>query len=80
LREFLRPKSQSAARRAGEVLERAIESLSDMPHRGLPVHGTRYRELIAPFGRAAYILRYFVDDERGEVIVLRIWHSREQRG
>jgi plasmid stabilization system protein ParE len=80
LKAFLRPKSPSTAERAGEVIEKAMDSLSFMPRRGRPILGTEFRELIAPFGKGAYILRYVVDDDLDAVIVLRIWHSREQRG
>jgi plasmid stabilization system protein ParE len=35
--------------------------------------------LIVPFGRSAYIVRFAHDAERVEVVILRIWHSREAR-
>jgi plasmid stabilization system protein ParE len=37
------------------------------------------RELIVPFGRSAYVVRYAPLTEREEIVVLRIWHGREQR-
>jgi plasmid stabilization system protein ParE len=33
--------------------------------------------VVAPFGRGAYVLRYRIDDDA--VVVLRVWHSREER-
>jgi hypothetical protein len=37
------------------------------------------RELIVPFGKSAYVLRYTHLADAGEVVVLHIWHGREQR-
>jgi toxin ParE1/3/4 len=79
LRDFLSSKSPNAARRAGATLETAMASLSEMPRRGRPLVGTEMRELIVRFGASAYVIRYVVDDTRDEVVVLRIWHGREQR-
>ena len=35
------------------------------------------RELVVKFGKSAYVVRYRVTD--GAVIVLRIWHGRQNR-
>jgi plasmid stabilization system protein ParE len=35
--------------------------------------------LIVPFGRSAYIVRYAYLRESDEVVILRVWHGREQR-
>lgn len=49
-----------------------------MPLRGRRIeNGSRELE---PFGKAAYIIVYYVLQEEDEVVVVRIWHSREQRG
>jgi hypothetical protein len=37
------------------------------------------RELIVPFGRSGYVLRYAYRRQTDEVIVLRLWHAREAR-
>jgi plasmid stabilization system protein ParE len=37
------------------------------------------RELIVPFGRSAYVVRYIHLERINEVIILRIWHGREDR-
>ena len=37
------------------------------------------RELIVPFGRSAYVLRYAYSQGRDEVVIVRAWHSREER-
>lgn len=39
--------------------------------------GTGRRELILPFGAGAYVLRYKIDGE--DVVIIRAWHSREDR-
>ncbi len=36
------------------------------------------RELVIPFGRSAYVLRYRID-EHGDAIIIRVWHGRERR-
>ena len=41
--------------------------------------GTGRRELSLSFGKGAYIIRYIPDYERKEILILRIWHSKENR-
>jgi plasmid stabilization system protein ParE len=79
LHEFLREQNPDAAQRAVSVLADAVDSLATMPDRGRPSGIPAVRELIVPFGRSAYVIRYghFVDED--SVVVLRIWHGREQR-
>lgn len=36
------------------------------------------RELYLPFAGGAYILRYRLEGD--SVIIIRVWHGREQRG
>jgi plasmid stabilization system protein ParE len=53
--------------------------LKSMPEIGGPMaDGTGRRELMIPFGAAGYVLRYRIDDA-GAVVVIRAWHSREDR-
>jgi hypothetical protein len=35
--------------------------------------------LIVPFGRSAYIVRYAHDEQRQEIVIVRLWHGRETR-
>jgi toxin ParE1/3/4 len=79
LHDFLADKSPSAAERAIAAIIRAAESLDFFPERGRPSGTPNTRELIVPFGQSNYILRYAFRAEAEEVIVLRIWHSREER-
>jgi plasmid stabilization system protein ParE len=46
------------------------------PEIGVP--RAEFREWFAPFGRSSYVLRYAILDG-GEVLVTRVWHSRERR-
>jgi hypothetical protein len=32
-----------------------------------------------PFGRSAYVVRYGYIVDTDEVVILRVWHGREQR-
>lgn len=79
LRIFLAEKSSEAAQRAAAVLIAAIETLHTFPDRGRPCGPSGLRELIVPFGRSAYVIRYAHFTQRDEVVVLRVWHGRESR-
>jgi len=61
------------------VLAGAIRSLDVFPERGRPSGVANVRELVVPFGRAAYVVRYGHIVGSDEVVVLRVWHGREQR-
>ncbi|HEX8168421.1 MAG TPA: type II toxin-antitoxin system RelE/ParE family toxin [Beijerinckiaceae bacterium] len=75
---FLASRNPRAADRFLHEIERAYRSLGDFPERGRPVRG-RFRELVLPFGRGAYVLRYTVSAGRRTVVVVRVWHGRESR-
>jgi plasmid stabilization system protein ParE len=79
LRKFQIDKNPSAARRAVAVIADAIDSLAIFPDRGKPSEVDGLRELIVPFGRSAYVVRFTHDPHRQEIVVLRIWHGRETR-
>ncbi|MGE0039192.1 MAG: type II toxin-antitoxin system RelE/ParE family toxin [Xanthobacteraceae bacterium] len=74
LQTFLVPNSPVAASRAAKALIDAVQSLAGRPS-GTP----NMRELIVPFGRTAYVLRYSYSAEPDELVVHRIWHGREIR-
>jgi plasmid stabilization system protein ParE len=79
LHNFLREENTNAAQRLVAVLSDAVESLSLFPDRGRLSGIPAVRELIVPFGRSSYIIRYthLADDDA--VVVLRMWHGRELR-
>jgi plasmid stabilization system protein ParE len=72
--EFLEVDTPAVAARLRRSLLAALESLQLMPNRGR-LGPADYREIVVPFGRAGYVIRYVV---RGQhVDVARIKHSRE---
>ncbi|MBI5942260.1 MAG: type II toxin-antitoxin system RelE/ParE family toxin [Caulobacterales bacterium] len=73
---YLGGRNESAANRALDTLEAAIQSLAQMPDRARRGPGS-LRELIVPFGSAGYIVQF----RRGgaTVVVVRIFHSLEDR-
>jgi plasmid stabilization system protein ParE len=79
LHRFLRDRSPAAARQAVAALVDAVESLDTFPERGRPTGTSNIRELIVPFGRSGYVLRYAYSAAADETVILRIWHGREAR-
>jgi len=77
LREFIEPHNPSAARKAAENLKKATLLLLENPHIGKLVEHRKDRELIVPFGRRGYVIRYRVEGD--EIIILRLWHGLEER-
>jgi plasmid stabilization system protein ParE len=37
------------------------------------------RDLAVPFGRSVYIVRFMHDARRAEIVIIRIWHGREEQ-
>jgi plasmid stabilization system protein ParE len=79
LHAFLAGQNPDAARRAVDALSDAISSLQEQPQRGRPAGIAGMRELIVPFGRSAYVVRYAAASRREAIVILRIWHGREER-
>jgi plasmid stabilization system protein ParE len=79
LRASLAETNPRAAQRAAAALAKAIQSLELFPDRGHPSKLAGMRELIVPFGRSAYVVRYGHFAEAHEVVIVRIWHGRERR-
>lgn len=81
LYDFLIEKDPIAAQKAMLAIDEGLLLLEENPLLGLEVESaTRYRQLFVPFGRSAYVLRYRVDTERNALVVVRVWHGREDRG
>lgn len=79
LHDFLQEKSPQAARRVAQTILEGAELLDGAPEAGRPLFdGTGRRELFLPFGAGSYVLRYRLDAS-GSVVVIRVWHSRENR-
>lgn len=77
LREFIGDENRSAAARAARRIREAAAVLREQPELGRVVEGEEFRDLVAPFGGGAYVLRYRLDKDA--VVVVRVWHSREER-
>ena len=61
-----------------DTVSEVMLSLKAAPEKGRPL-STGLRDLIVPFGKAAYIVRYVVRKDEQRILVTRIWHSRERR-
>lgn len=78
LREFIEPKHPPAARQAALSIVEAAKNLKTHPDRGRPVGVLEdFRDVFIPFGSGAYVLRYRCVEDA--VVVVRVWHSREDR-
>jgi toxin ParE1/3/4 len=74
LRDFIARHDPEAAARVSTRLRRVIRLLGDQPALGQAVDGLPdVRDLVA----GDYVVRYTVHDEC--VVVLRVWHGREDR-
>lgn len=79
LHAFLREKSPSAAARAARVILGGANRLQELPELGRPLADeTGRRDLFLPFGAGAYVLRYRLENP-SSVVIVRVWHSREER-
>jgi len=76
LYRFLAENSPSSAGKAVEAIREAANRLAEAPGIGAPL--AEFRQFPARFGRSAYVLRYAVLED-GSVLIIRVWHSREDR-
>ena len=79
LEAWLAERSPEAAGRIGPLLDAALASLADHPERGRQGPRAALRELVVPFGGAAYLVQYRIEASAGMVVVARVRHSRERR-
>lgn len=77
LREFLRPKNASAAKRAGETILKSLQALGVNPRAGRLVEDLpeQYREWLVDFGGSGYVVRYRIDGDALTILAVR--HQRE---
>lgn len=75
---FLADKSPPAARKAAERIVYAARQLEQYPDLGQPMEDGARRQIFIHFGAGAYVIRYRSDNEQN-VVILRVWHSRERR-
>jgi len=80
LYDFLVHKNTQAAWKAMLAIDGGIDKLTHSPGLGLRMKARPdVRELFIPFGKSAYVLRYRIDSDNDCVVVIRVWHGREQR-
>lgn len=78
LRKFIQDKNPSAAIRAASKIKEGALTLINNPESGRPVEGlSSFREILIPFGAGNYVLRYKEDNLT--IVVVRVWHSKEER-
>ena len=74
---FIAKLDERAADKRERGLREALRKLGDRPFLGRPGPAPDLREQVARFGRSSYLIRYRVTQEA--VIIIRIWHGREDR-
>ena len=75
---FLYDKNPHAATEATKIIIRTAKILETNPKIGRPMpDDTGRRELFAAYGAGAYVLRYKLVGT--SPVVIRVWHSRENR-
>lgn len=78
LYDFLYARDPRAAERAIRAMQLGAQRLLEFPHLGRRIDDeTERREVSVPFGAGAYVLRYRMHAET--MVVIRVWHSREER-
>lgn len=69
-----------AAQKAMLAIDEGIQMLLETPYIGIRMEGRAdYRQLFVPFGKSAYVLRYRIYEEADTLVVVRVWHGRENR-
>lgn len=79
LRAFLREKNPAAARRAAEVIKKAVSALEKHPQLGRPADDLppEFRELVIDFGDSGYVLMYRHANGEPDVVILTVRHQKE---
>ncbi len=79
LHAFLLEKSPDAAARAAKAILDGAGFLTSIPDIGRPMEdGTGRHEWAVSFGAGAFVLRY-MRDKNDTVVIIRVWHSKENR-
>ena len=76
--DFINLNNADAAARAVQAIVSSGESLQQNPHRGAIVDEIAgLRKLLVSFGKYGFIIHYVILED--DVIILRIYHGRENR-
>ena len=79
LHAFLYEKSPDAAARASKAILDGASFLQSIPDIGRPMDDdTCRREWFISFGAGAFVLRY-MREGNDTVVIIRVWHSKENR-
>ena len=76
LREFIEIKNPQAAKRVAQSIKKGITQLKSFPYIGVKVEQAPDPEIIRDIIIGNYTARYLIRPK--EIIVLRIWHHKEQ--
>jgi len=80
LYDFLLASSPVSAQKAMLAIDEGITLLLDSPYLGVKMQNRpEYRQLFVPFGKSSYVLRYRIHTEQDTLVVVRVWHGRENR-
>ncbi len=79
LYSFLAEKNPNAATKAIAAMLRKLELVERMPHLGRQTSAPRIRETGVRYGKNGYVIQYTLRENDTVLIVLRIWHGREER-
>ncbi|MCB8839650.1 type II toxin-antitoxin system RelE/ParE family toxin [Aurantimonas sp. VKM B-3413] len=62
------------------AIDEGVQMLLQAPYAGLQMAAhPSYRQLFVPFGKSSYVLRYRIQEEADTLVVVRVWHGREDR-
>jgi plasmid stabilization system protein ParE len=76
--DFIKLNDADTATRAVQAIVSSGESLQQNPRRGAIVDEIAgLRKLLVPFGKYGYIIHYAILED--DVIILRVYHGRENR-
>ncbi len=76
--EPLMEMNPDAAVRAAQAIRQAGNGLSQNPKRGTMVQGAPgVRKLRVPFGQYGFVIHYAILED--EVVILRVYHARQNR-
>lgn len=76
---FLEEKNSNAVRDARDRIAELLEILERFPEAGRLIRENPLTRIIATgFGKSGYVFRYRIDNA-GNVVILRIWHGKEDR-
>ncbi|MDD2760902.1 MAG: type II toxin-antitoxin system RelE/ParE family toxin [Methylomonas sp.] len=76
---FLEEKNPKAALDAKERIIELLELLQRHPLAGRSIReNPATRNIVTGYGKSGYVFRYRIDSA-GNIVILRIWHGREDR-